>query len=73
MFHLMLKVPVKTRINAVTVDTPIKAMAGTVTFLSSSTMIMIIVANPSNASIISLMISLLLTSLVMVFFIMRRV
>lgn len=48
-------VPVSTRIRAVTVDTPMNAMAGTVTFFSNKTIIMIMVAKPSNASIVSLM------------------
>ena len=49
------KVPVTIRIKAVTVDTPIKALAGTVTLRYSKTMIIMIVANPNNANIISFM------------------
>ncbi len=50
-------VPVNTKIKAVTVDTPTKASAGIVIFRKSSTMIMIMVANPRTASIVSLMIN----------------
>ena len=46
-------VPVATRITDVTVDTPANASAGTVTFLSNKTIIMMIVANPNTASIVS--------------------
>ena len=52
---LTVNVPVSTRIAAVTVETPIKAMAGTVTLRSSKTMIMIMVAKPKAASIVSFM------------------
>ena len=48
-----LYVPVKTSTIPVTVVTPINASDGTVTFLSNKMMIIIIVANPKSASIVS--------------------
>ena len=51
----IVNVPVATRIAPVTVDTLTNARAGTVTFLKSNAITIMMVANPNKASIASLM------------------
>ena len=53
----MEKVPVSTRMAVVTVDTPTKARAGTVTFRSSRMMMAMTVAKPSSANKVSFIVT----------------